>query len=68
MIVGAVVTIVWRYAIQDPESTGILALYEIVPGFAAALVVGVVVSLMTHRPSERVEREFAEAKELATAR
>lgn len=68
MIVGAVVTITWRYLFQDPESTGILALYEIVPGFAAALVVGIVVSLLTYKPSERIDREFDEARTLASAR
>ncbi|MCP3426267.1 sodium/proline symporter PutP [Rothia sp. AR01] len=65
MLTGAGVTILWAYVIGDPESTGILGLYEIVPGFAAALVVGVVVSLATYRPSERIEREFEAARVFA---
>ena len=33
-----------------------------------ALVLGVVVSLATHKPSERIDREFDEARELAAGR
>ena len=68
MISGAAVTILWKQLVEDPASTGITGLYEIVPGFAVALVLGVVVSLATHKPSERIDREFDEARELATAR
>ncbi|WP_129656522.1 sodium/proline symporter PutP [Rothia halotolerans] len=65
MLSGAIVTILWAYVIGDPESTGILGLYEMVPGFAAGLIVGIVASLATYRPSERVEREFAAARVFA---
>jgi len=33
-------------------------MYEIVPGFIASLVVAVVVSLATHKPSAEIEAEF----------
>lgn len=65
MLTGTVVTILWAYVIGDPESAGILGLYELVPGFAAGLVAGVGVSLATHRPSERIEREFEAARVFA---
>lgn len=68
MISGATVTILWKQLVEDPASTGITGLYEIVPGFAVALVLGVVVSLATHKPSERIDREFDEARELAAGR
>ena len=68
MISGAIVTLLWKQLVEDPASTGITGLYEIVPGFAVALVLGVVVSLATHKPSERIDREFDEARELAAGR
>jgi len=46
MITGAIVTIVWRLWLRDP--TG---LYELIPGFVAATVAVVVVSLL-RRPHE----------------
>ena len=64
MVAGAVVAFVWGYAIPA-DAEGIWALYEIVPGFAAGLLAGWGVSLATYRPSEDVEREFAQARELA---
>ncbi|SNC73544.1 sodium/proline symporter [Kytococcus aerolatus] len=63
MITGAVVAFVWGRT----EGTGLLELYEIVPGFLCGLVVAVVVSLLT-RPSDRVEAEFDEAVALASRR
>ena len=49
MITGAVVTIVWRLWLKDP--TG---LYELIPGFAAATIAVVVVSLLS-RPRGRTQ-------------
>ncbi len=47
MITGAIVTIVWRLWLKDP--TG---LYELIPGFAAATIAVVLVSLLS-RPRGR---------------
>ncbi|HKK70185.1 MAG TPA: sodium/proline symporter [Candidatus Krumholzibacteria bacterium] len=47
MITGAIVTIVWRLWLRDP--TG---LYELIPGFAAATIAVVLVSLLS-RPRGR---------------
>lgn len=47
VVVGAVTVVLWRH-------TG-SALYEIVPGFFAATVAIVVVSLLGHAPPEAVQ-------------
>lgn len=52
MITGAVVVFIWG---NSPLSA---TMYEIVPGFAASLLVTVVVSLATHKPSAEIEAEF----------
>ena len=41
------------------------ALYEIVPGFLLALIVGVLVSLVTFKHQPGVEAEFDEAASIA---
>ena len=55
ILTGAVVDICWLAFLS---STGI---YEILPGFVASLVVAVVVTLMTRKPSEEVEKLFDDA-------
>jgi len=62
MITGAVVVFVWG---NSPLSA---TLYEIVPGFAASLIVAVVVSMATYKRSEAIETEFAEAVKQAQTR
>ncbi len=57
MIVGFVVVILWTNLLEG--STG---LYSIIPGFALAMVVAVIVSLADKKPSEEVEKEFETAK------
>ncbi|WP_448851159.1 sodium/proline symporter PutP [Corynebacterium sp. 335C] len=59
MITGTVVSFAWG---SSPLTD---TLYEIVPGFAAATVVMVVVSLATKKPSQEVLDEFEEAREAA---
>ncbi len=55
IVAGAVVDIAWFLTMSH---TG---LYEIVPGFFASLLVGVVVSLMSSAPSKEVEELFDKA-------
>lgn len=62
MVTGAVVVGVWGNL-----EGGIFELYEIVPGFAAGLLVGWIVSNLTYREDEAVQREFDETL-LAVAR
>ena len=52
IVAGAAVDIAWLAFLSD---TG---LYEIIPGFAAGLIVAVVVSLVTKKPSREVEELF----------
>ena len=56
---GAFVDIAWLSYMAD---TG---LYEIIPGFFAGLVVAVVVSMLTPKPSEDVEKLFDDAVKMA---
>jgi sodium/proline symporter len=58
MIVGAVTVIVWKnVGLGD-------TLYEIVPGFVLNLIVAVVVSLMTYKKNDEIEKEFNESVRL----
>ncbi|MBS6029233.1 MAG: sodium/proline symporter PutP [Kocuria rhizophila] len=57
MAVGAIVVFTWQYT---PWSD----LYEIVPGFVLGGLVGIVVSLLTHRENPEIDREFDETLRL----
>ena len=58
MIVGAVTVIVWKnVGLGD-------TLYEIVPGFVFNLLVAVIVSLVTYKKNEAIEKEFDESVRL----
>lgn len=63
LVTGAVTVVVWG---NVEALTG--TLYEIVPGFAANLVVAVVVSLLTFSEDEESTREFDEAITMARRR
>lgn len=56
IIAGAVTDIVWLLCLK--ATTGI---YEILPGFVAALIVSVAVSLATKAPGEQVQAIYASA-------
>jgi sodium/proline symporter len=62
MVTGAVVVGIWGQT--DALSS---AMYEIVPGFLACLVVAIVVSLLTPRRDDEIQREFTEMAEKAQA-
>lgn len=54
MIVGALTVIIWK-------NVGLGAtLYEIVPGFVLNFIVIIVVSLMTHKHNDEIEKDFAD--------
>lgn len=58
MIVGAVTVLIWGNSpLKD-------YLYEIVPGFLLALIVAYVISLLTYKQDQEIEREFDEAVRL----
>lgn len=52
ILAGAVVDIAWLVFFKN------LGIYEIIPGFVAGLIVAVVVSFCTQKPSEKVTRIF----------
>ena len=59
MVVGAATCFVWKFVLADYAGTyEIFGLYELAPGFVLALVVTVVVSLVTKRPSAEMLAEF----------
>lgn len=58
MISGAITVIIWKnVGLGD-------TLYEIVPGFAINLILSVIVSLLTYRYNETIEKEFDESVRL----
>lgn len=59
MITGAVVAFAWG---QSPMKS---VLYEMVPGFASAMVVAIIVSLVTYKKNPVIDEEFDRAVELA---
>ncbi|WP_275583417.1 sodium/proline symporter PutP [Bacillus pakistanensis] len=57
MIVGATTVILWsRSGLSD-------TLYEMIPGFAASLIAIVIVSLITEKPSNQVDKQFEDFKQ-----
>lgn len=62
MVAGAVTVFAWDS--YGPAIAGV-DLYEIVPAFAANLLVAVVVSRITYTPNAEMEREFDAAVEVA---
>ena len=59
MITGAVVAFAWG---QSPLKS---VLYEMVPGFASALLIAIIVSLVTYKKNPVIDEEFDRAVELA---
>ena len=59
MITGAVVAFAWG---QSPLKS---VLYEMVPGFASAMLVAIIVSLVTYKKNQVIDEEFDRAVELA---
>ena len=60
MVTGATTCIVWKFvlAANFAESCPIFGLYELAPGFILSLVVTVIVSLATKKPSDAILAEF----------
>ena len=59
MITGTVVAFAWG---QSPMKS---VLYEMVPGFASALLIAIIVSLVTYKKNQVIDEEFDRAVELA---
>jgi sodium/proline symporter len=65
MIVGAVTVIVWKNGDLGKVLFG-ESLYEIVPGFVLNLLVVVIISLITYKKNDEIEKEFNESVRLLT--
>ncbi len=56
LVTGGVMVFVWKFVIANLG--GIWAIYELLPAFVLALIVNVVVSLATEKPSQEMLDEF----------
>ncbi|MCM3602808.1 sodium/proline symporter PutP [Robertmurraya korlensis] len=56
IITGAITVIVWKQA-----EGGIFDLYEIVPGFILNAIVVIIVSILTYKQNDQIEKEFNES-------
>ncbi|MBO8157220.1 MAG: sodium/proline symporter PutP [Bacillaceae bacterium] len=63
MIVGAVTVVVWHNL-----SGGLFDLYEIFPGFVLNFIVAVLVSMTGEGPSQEIQDEFEQARQIAEGR
>lgn len=61
MVAGGVMVFVWKYFVRPLG--GAFDIYELLPAFLVSLVVIVVVSFLTQKPSEEVLAEFDKAAE-----
>ena len=60
MISGGVMVFVWNLLIS--ELGGVFAIYELLPAFIFSSIVIVIVSLLTKKPSEEIEKEFEDVR------
>ncbi len=60
MVTGGAMVFIWKYIIADLG--GAFAIYELLPAFVLALIVTIVISLATGKPSKEVEATFDEVK------
>ena len=65
MIAGALTVVAWAEWVKKPalaaHETGLLTMYEIVPGFIACLIIAVLVSLTDKEPSREIQERFEKA-------
>jgi sodium/proline symporter len=59
IITGAITVILWKQA-----EGGIFDLYEIVPGFILNAIVAIIVSMITFKQDDQIEKEFNESVRL----
>jgi sodium/proline symporter len=63
MISGGAMVFIWNLAIKPLG--GVFGIYELFPAFILSCIVIAVVSMMTKKPSEDIEKEFDEVKTVA---
>ena len=66
MATGALTVIVWDYLpiVNGQTLYAATNLYSLVLGFALALIVNVIVSLITKKPSKEIQEEFDSIKNI----
>ena len=57
MVAGGIMVFVWKYLIKPMG--GVFGIYELLPAFIVAMIAIVAVSLLTPKPEQSVEEEFA---------
>ena len=62
MVAGGAMVFLWKYVIADLSP--VLKIYELLPAFITGLVVNIVVSLLTPKPSSQVVTAFEEVKNM----
>lgn len=60
MVTGGAMVFIWKYGIA--KLGGVFEIYELLPAFVLALVATIVVSLVTKKPSNEVEKTFDDVK------
>lgn len=62
MIAGGAMVFIWKYVIAGLDD--VLNVYELLPAFIVGIVVNIVVSLLTPKPSDDIVEEFDEVKKM----
>ena len=57
MLTGGIVVLTWVYANHDYKDW-----YEMIPGFISSVISIYVVSLLTQKPNQEIDKEFDEMK------
>ena len=60
MVTGGAMTIIWKYLIKPMG--GVWGVYELLPAFLCGLIVAIVVSLLTKKPTQDMIDEFDEVR------
>ena len=63
MISGGAMVFIWKYLVRPMG--GVLDLYELAPAFVVAIIVIVVVSLLTSKPSDEITDEFEHVSKMS---
>ena len=61
MVAGGAMVFIWKYLIRPMG--GIFNIYELLPAFIFALLINIVVSLCTKKPSQKVLDTFDEVNQ-----
>ncbi len=62
MVAGGAVVFIWKFLVKPLG--GVWGIYELLPAFIVAGVAIILVSLMTQKPCEEIEKEFEQANAL----